>query len=137
MTNIPTTNDADAAAFINRIMAGVQARKVAEGQPTVAMCPEITIMSDLIGNMAFGMMGARNLTFDNATYRLQWRMGAGAWCDTVVFSYDDSKDLYTLRFITYSKVDGGEIVRDILLENVYCDDVKTIIERQTGFYLSL
>lgn len=46
----------------------------------------------------------------------------------------NSMDLYTVRFV---KIRAGEIKADQTIDNVYCEDLKSLIEQETGLYLSL
>ena len=125
-------------AKLAQIKADNEARRML---PENKMRPEIEAMQDLIrGNgpiSGFRLMGAKSLVYDNATCMLQWQMGEGSQVDTVQFTYDLIWDLYVLRFITYKGAWKLAIGKDETIEGVYVDDVHGLIERKTGFYLSL
>lgn len=116
-------------------------REARRNLPENRMRPEIEVMYDLIKGegpvSGFAMIGAKSLIFDNAKCLLQWQMGDGSLVDTVQFTYDFGWDLYALRFITYKGVGKSEIGKDETVEGVYVEDVHEVIERKTGFYLSL
>lgn len=102
---------------------------------TRAMREEIKIMIEQIGPVAFKMMGAKKIVYDNSRTMLQWQMGSGAACDIVQLFYVAEQDLYTLRFVTYTP-EGEAIKKDKTLTMVQADDLERFIEEQTGFYLS-
>lgn len=88
------------------------------------------------GISGFMMMGARHIVYDNERFMLQWQMGEGASVDTVQFFYDEGLDLYRLRFIKYANWERTLLTVDKTFECVYVEDVRALIERETGFYLS-
>lgn len=98
------------------------------------MGEEIKAMASLIAREGFRMMGASNITYDNANYSLSWTMGEGANCDKVVFSYLPGEDLYKLDFLTRKGVMNYETRTH---ELVFGEDVIRLIELETGFYLRL
>ena len=129
-------------SILTRIAQNAATRRETEGAaPKTQMREEIRMMYELIkgtrGFSGFTMMGARNIVFDNEKYMLQWQMGAGSKVDTIQFFYNESMDLYKLRFINYGGPFRMEIKNDQTIENLYVDDIRPLIEEKTGFFLSL
>ncbi len=96
------------------------------------MNPYLQTLYDQIGRMAFFMMGAKNITFDNARNELRWRI-ANSKIKRIGIRYQVAEDLYELSFFTESKITISEIV----IEQVEAGDLHATIERMTGLRLSL
>lgn len=96
-------------------------------------------MEALIGDLGFRMMGTIYKVYDNDQHTLQWEMGKGARCHRVIWQYDLSKDLYRLTFVTFGPSQYGiwQIIEEKKLDMVYVEDVLDLIEKHTGFYLTL
>ena len=87
---------------------------------------------DQIGRMAFFMMGAKDITFDNAKNTLQWKI-ANSKIRTITIRYDLGEDLYEVSFFTVGKTTLLEVV----IEQVEIGNLHETIERMTGLRLSL
>ena len=87
---------------------------------------------DQIGRMAFFMMGAKDVTFDNAKNTLQWKI-ANSKFRTITIRYDLGEDLYEVSFFTVGKTTLLEVV----IDQVEVGDLHETIERMTGLRLSL
>ena len=87
---------------------------------------------DQIGRMAFFMMGAKDVTFDNAKNTLQWKI-ANSKIRTITIRYDLGEDLYEVSFFTVGKTTLLEVV----IDQVEVGDLHETIERMTGLRLSL
>ena len=87
---------------------------------------------DQIGRMAFFMMGAKDVTFDNAKNTLQWKI-ANSKIRTITIRYDLGEDLYEVSFFTVGKTTLLEVV----IEQVEIGNLHETIERMTGLRLSL
>ncbi|XAZ81804.1 hypothetical protein A6C57_26800 (plasmid) [Fibrella sp. ES10-3-2-2] len=96
------------------------------------MNPYLQTLYGQIGRMAFFMMGAKNITFDNASNVLQWRI-ANSKFNSVQVRYDIGEDLYQLTFSTETK----KTITEIVIEQVEANDLHATIERMTGLRLSL
>lgn len=96
------------------------------------MNPYLQTLNDQIGRMAFFMMGAKNITFDNASNVLQWQV-ANSKIKTIQVRYDLGEDLYSLTFSSVVK----RTVSEIAIEQVEASDLHATIERITGLRLSL
>lgn len=88
-----------------------------------------TTIRDQIGNRAFVMMGARDLLGDETG--LQFKVGRNSKGVSCVRVELDPSDTYTVRFYKRS---GKELAS---CSDVYCDSLRTVIEQNTGLYLSL
>ena len=86
---------------------------------------------DQIGRMAFFMMGAKDITFDNAKNTLQWKITNSKF-RTITIRYDLGEDLYEVSFFTVGKTTFLEVV----MENVEIGNLHATIERITGLRLS-
>ena len=87
---------------------------------------------DQIGQTAFLMMGAKDVTFDNAKNTLQWKI-ANSKFRTITIRYDLGEDLYEVSFFTVGKTTLLEVV----IDQVEVGDLHETIERMTGLRLSL
>lgn len=96
------------------------------------MNPYLQTLYDQIGRMAFFMMGAKNITFDNVKNELRWRI-TNSRIKSIGIRYQVAEDLYELSFLTESKTTISEIV----IEQVEARDLHATIERMTGLRLSL
>lgn len=95
-----------------------------------------TILEQLGGaGRLVAMMGARN--FLDLGDGLQFKLGRGAANKathlTITLTADD---LYTVRFQRVAKR-GLEISEKGTTEGVYADQIRGLIERETGMYLSI
>ncbi len=100
-----------------------------------AMNTAVQTMFDLISRQGFLTMGARNIVYDNQNCRLSWLMGPGAKCTRVVVAYQECWGTYQLDFIT-SKGRRRSPKRNVF-KQIYVEDVRTLIELETGFCLRL
>lgn len=88
-----------------------------------------------IGNRAFAMMGAKNLLGGND--HLQFKVGKNAKGVTHITVTLDPSDTYTVKFQKVNKRTAGGVKELAACEDVYVDSLKTVIELNTGLYLSL
>lgn len=84
-----------------------------------------------IGNMAFRMMGASNLA--GSEHSLTFKIKGSRTVNRVQVTLDPS-DTYTIGFF---KTRGHSIRLVASVEDVYVDNLRGIIEQNTGLYLSL
>ena len=89
-------------------------------------------LRDQIGGMAFFMMGAKNMTFNNNTNELRWRI-ANSTISHVSVRYEVADDLYQLTFSSATRTTVSEIV----IDRVDVGELHATIERTTGLRLSL
>ena len=89
-------------------------------------------LREQVGGMAFFMMGAKNMTFDNAKNELRWRI-ANSTISHVSVRYDVGEDLYQVTFSSTSK----NTVSEIVIEQLEASELHATIERYTGLRLSL
>lgn len=121
------------------------------------MRPELVNMLTLIesqnkkAGLSWILMGVQELIYDNKRCFLLWKMGVGAKFDRVKFTYDEGLDLYDLDFfghaannyasyeetLTIDKRKAEAKQRNKVLTRLCAEDIVPIIERETGFYLSL
>lgn len=91
-----------------------------------------------IGNMAFSMIGAKNLialTSENHKMGgLTFKVGRNAKKVTHITIHLDYNDTYTMQFF---RVWGSKITALGEFEDVYCDMLHSMIEAETGMYTSL
>lgn len=91
-----------------------------------------TTIRDQIGSRAFVMMGAKGLTGDSRS--LQFKIGSNAKRVTNVHIELAADDTYTVSFWN---IRGYSMKLLKQVEGVYCDQLRGIIESETGLYLSL
>ncbi|MBO0931888.1 hypothetical protein J2I48_12840 [Fibrella sp. HMF5036] len=82
--------------------------------------------------MAFFMMGAKQMTFNNATNELRWRI-ANSTVNQISVCYDIGEDLYRITFVTESRA----TVSEVIIEQLEANELHATIERYTGLRLSL
>lgn len=99
---------------------------------TKKMNDYLQTLYDQMGRMAFFMMGAEDITFDNAKNTLQWKI-ANSKIRTITIRYDVGNDLYEVSFFTVGKATLLEVV----IEQVEISELHATIERMTGLRLSL
>jgi len=90
-----------------------------------------TIYNQIGGRKAFYMMGAKNLAYDNNKLAFKIRGSRSINHIRVTLQADD---LYTLEFL-YLTVKTYKTVKK--LTGLYNDQLKPVIEQETGLYLSL
>lgn len=125
--------------------------------PDESIRPELVNMITLIesnnpvSGLCWMLMGVKELIYDNKRCFLLLKMGAGARFDRVKFTYDEGTDLYDLEFFghvadSYASYEetlnidrrkAADKQRNKVLTRLYAEDIVPIIERETGFYLSL
>ena len=89
-------------------------------------------LREQIGGMAFFMMGAKNITFDNAKNELRWQI-ANSTISHVNVRYDVGEDLYQITFSSTSR----NTVSEIVIEQLEAGELHAVIERYTRLRLSL
>lgn len=93
-----------------------------------------TTIQSQIGRPAFAMMGAKNLTAGERS--LSWKLGGGAKARASHVTVTlDADDTYTVETLRCSVKIGRKVLESV--SGVYFDTLRTVIEAQTGFYLSL
>ena len=88
-----------------------------------------------IGHGAFVMMGAKILIDEGNG--LQWKIGKNAKRVTHIRVTLDPSDTYTVEFIKAGRAPRFEIKTLASHSLVYFDQLRGIIEAETGLYLSL
>jgi hypothetical protein len=91
-----------------------------------------TTIAAQIGNRAFAMMGAKNLLASERA--LQFKIGRNAKGVTHVTVTLDPTDTYTVKFDRVRKYVAKPVAE---VEGVYVDSLRSVIESNTGLYLSL
>ena len=94
--------------------------------------PYLQKLHDQIGRMAFWMMGAKDITFDNTKNTLRWKI-ANSRVKSASVRYDLGTDLYELSFLTETKT----TIADIVIEQVEIGNLHATIEQMIGLQLSL
>ena len=93
------------------------------------------IIREQIGHKALYMMGAKNLVGDSR--QLTWKVGRNSkrvrWVQVIL----DPSDTYTVRFLGGGRAPSFEVIERASHSMVYFDQLHAIIEKETGFYLSL
>jgi hypothetical protein len=94
-----------------------------------------TMFSQLGGHMAIVMLGARAL-YDNSTNSLTVNniKGAKGRISAFVLSYNAGSDTYS---ITFHKGKGVNMTPTASMSDIYAEDLRRIVESETGLYLSL
>jgi len=91
-----------------------------------------------IGHRAFLMMGAKNIcstTDSKGRIALSFKIGRnGRGVSHIVVSYNEGADTYDVRFV---QITTAAIKEKGIVEGIYCDSIKSIIETNTGVFLSL
>lgn len=87
----------------------------------------------LIGSGAMMMMGAKNIVYSNHANSITWQImrNASGWTH-IKLTYVPGPDLYTLEFFKIRNID---IKASKKFEGLYCDQIREIIEKETGLYL--
>lgn len=85
-----------------------------------------------IGNMAFTMMGAKNLMGDEKG--LTFRVGRNPKSVTHVIVKLEPDDTYTVKTV---RVRGHKLTELAELEMVYCDNLRNVIGDMTGLAVQL
>lgn len=94
------------------------------------------IIAQQIGNRAFAMLGARNLTLD--TKSLTFKIGRNSKSVTHIQVILDPSDTYTVKFIRSRIKDGVPTVTVVHTDSdVYVDSLHQVIESGTGMRTSL
>lgn len=79
------------------------------------------------------MLGAKYMSYDNKTRRIQFRFSGSSKANTFVMTLNDN-DLYDIEFY---KIRGTSFKKVHEVNDVYASDVRRIFEKYTGLYLSL
>jgi hypothetical protein len=90
------------------------------------------VIAQQIGNRAFFMLGAKNLTTDGKG--LTFKVGRKAKGVTHVRVELTPADTYTVNF---SKCRAGKVTTLASVDDVYVDRLHSVIEDHTGMYTSL
>jgi len=90
-----------------------------------------TEIRDQLGGAALAMMGATNVLGDERALQMKIR-GSRTVTNLRIELADD--DTYTVSFF---KIRGYDVRTVGELAGVYADQLRTVIEKQTGLYLSL
>lgn len=88
-----------------------------------------------IGRMAFKMMGAKNLVGD--TNSLQFKIGRNAKKVTHIVVTLDPSDTYRVEFVHYGRAPKHTRTTIASLDGVFADMLRSIIEGNTGLFLSV
>lgn len=92
----------------------------------------VEILRQLGGNKFLAMTGAKNLGYsdDSLSFKLPRAKNTIQYVKITL----NAMDLYDVVFIN-----GRKNVIKIVSEfkNIYCEDLKSLVERETGLYLSL
>jgi len=94
-----------------------------------------TIIRDQIGGRAFYMMGARNLV--DTGQGLRWQVDRNAKRITHVHVTLDPSDTYTVEFIRVGRAPKRRVETLASHSDIYCDQLHSVIEAETGMALSL
>lgn len=90
------------------------------------------ILAQMGGNKLKVMVGAKDfVTIENG---LQFRFMRSNGINMVRVVLDEGADLYNMEFIS---MHGGSIKQKAYHEGVYCDQLTSIFEKETGLYTSL
>jgi len=87
-------------------------------------------IAEQLGRQALYMMGAKNLV--GSEDALSFHVSSGKYNGIRITL--NANDLYD---ISYLKIRKYQIVKEVVDENVYAEDMRKFIEKQTGLYLSL
>lgn len=101
----------------------------------MANANDMTIANEIrnqIGNHAFTMMGAKNLVGDEKS--LTFKIGRNAKRVTHIRVTLDASDTYTVEFIKVREFEAKTLAD---FDGVYADMLHSLIEGNTGLYLSL
>lgn len=91
-----------------------------------------TILTQMGGNKLKVMVGAKDfVAIENG---LQFRFMRSNGINMVRIVLDGGADLYNMEFIS---MHGGSIKQKSHHEGVYCDQLTSIFEKETGLYTSL
>jgi hypothetical protein len=96
------------------------------------------VITQQIGNRAFGMLGAKDLLGDENS--LTFRIGRNAQGVTHIRVQLDPSDTYTMQFLKVRRLKAPPYIeRKVVSEvdDVYAEDLRRIIEMKTGMYTSL
>lgn len=93
------------------------------------------IIHQQIGLQAFAMMGAKNIMLlENG---LQWKVGRNQKKVTHITVTLDPSDTYTVKFQNVGRAPSFKIKDIAEVSDVYAENLRRIIESNTGLYLSL
>jgi hypothetical protein len=95
---------------------------------------DLTVAKEIynqLGKKAMFMMGAKNIAGDNNS--LSFKISGSPKYNFIKITLN-SLDLYDVKFIKYFNY---KITREVEVNNVYNDQLKDVIEKNTGLYLSL
>lgn len=99
---------------------------------------DMTIANEIarqIGSRAFFMMGTRYKLGDEKSLTFDLRGSLAV--NKIKVEYDYGRDTYKLHFWKQGRAPNFKIVVVAELDDVYCDQLHEIIERNTGLALSL
>jgi hypothetical protein len=94
---------------------------------------------NLITAQGFFMLGAKgSLVYDNKENSLRFKPKGSPTCNYIKITYDYARDLYNIEMFKYRTV-NFEMKKSNVKEfnGLYVDQVREIIERETGLYLSM
>ena len=95
-----------------------------------------TTIRQQIGGPACVMIGAKNFSFDKDG-SLTFKIGRNAKKVTHIKVALDPSDTYTMTFTKVGRAPKYTIVDLATVSDVYCDQLRPMIEAHTGMYTSL
>ena len=90
------------------------------------------IIKQQIGNMAFAMMGAKDLYSTHEGQCLQFKIGRNAKGVNLIEIHLDPNDTYT---VTFSRIWGQKVTEKGKFSDVYADMLHDLITENTELYL--
>ncbi len=95
---------------------------------------EANVIRKQIGNKAICMLGACNLSYDSEKYaNFSFRIKGSSKVNHIEIVLNGN-DLYDMKF---NKIHGMKFKNVSTINDVYCDQLNEIIEKETGLYTSL
>jgi hypothetical protein len=94
-----------------------------------------TILAQMGGNRALVMIGAQYVTYGDYFLKVTFKAKALAGIRSFRIWLDPS-DTYTITFYGPPKAGSMPAIKAEFTD-IYCDQLKSLIERTTGLYLSL
>lgn len=91
-----------------------------------------TILTQMGGNKLVAMVGAKDLTAIENGLSFRFMRSNGMNCVRIVL--DEDEDLYNMEFLS---VHGGTVKQKAYHQGVYCNELNTIFEKETGLATSL
>lgn len=90
-----------------------------------------TIYKQLGGNKSMYMVGVTNLSYDEKSLMFRFKMCTKFNHCTITLN---GNDLYDVRFI---KIWGIKLNNETIFKDVFCDQLKSIFETNTGLTLQM